>query len=69
MYLMMIILASGTLSPLNETARKLTNDLDACGLSGDDHETSVLHQHLPVIEQRFNSVLLHDRFLVDGQPE
>jgi len=34
--------------------------------SGEDKETSVLFQHISVLIQRFNSVLLHDSFTRDG---
>ena len=38
-------------------------------ISGDKRETSFLFQRLSVIVQRFNSILLHDSFSVDTDPD
>jgi len=56
---------------LNEEARQLL-----CGLgrrisasSGDDREVNFLFQRVSVVVQRFNSVLLHDSFSAEDQPD
>jgi len=36
--------------------------------SGDDRETSFLSQRISVLLFRFNSVLLHDGFVLDDRP-
>ena len=60
-----------THGPLNEEARQLLSDLGrrASASSGDVREVSFLFQRISVVVQRFNSVLLHDGFLVDGRSE
>ena len=37
--------------------------------SGDDREVHFLFQHVSVVVQRFNSVMLHDSFCVEDQPD
>jgi len=37
--------------------------------SGDERETQFLFQRISVVVQRFNGVLLHDRFWVQDQPD
>jgi len=37
--------------------------------SGDDRETSFLFQRISILLFRFNSVLLHDGFVLDYRPE
>jgi len=57
--------------PLNEDARQLLCDLGRriSASSGDDREVIFLFQHVSVVVQRFNSVLLHDSFSVEYQPD
>ena len=69
------------LGPLNEnniinwqsgSPYELVGDLGRriARLSGDDRERSFLFQRLSVVVQRFNSMLLHDRFFsVDDHPD
>ena len=60
-----------TLDPFNETAYEL-GDLDkriAIGYLAMTVRVLFLFQCLPVVVQRFNSILLHDRFLVVDHPD
>jgi len=37
--------------------------------SGDDREVHFLFQRVSLVVQRFNSVMLHDSFCVEDQPD
>ena len=52
-------------------ARQFLSDLSRriSRSSGDDKETSFLFQRISVLLFRFNSVLLHDGFVLDDRPE
>ena len=52
---------------MNSDARQFLSDLGRS--SGDDRETSFLFQRISVLLFRFNSVLLHDGFVLDDRPE
>jgi len=64
-------IAVETQGPLNKEARQLLCDLGRRILasSGDDREVIFLFQRVSVVVQRFNSVLLHDSFSVEYQPD
>jgi len=64
-------IAIETQGPLNEEARQLLCDLGRriSASSGDDREVNFLFQRVSIVVQRFNSVLLHDSFSVDDQPD
>jgi len=64
-------IAVETQRPLNEEARQLLCDLGRriSASSGDDREVIFLFQRVSVVVQRFNSVLLHDSFSVEYQPD
>jgi len=64
-------IAVETLGPLNENARLLLSDLGLriSAASGDLREVSFLFQRISVVVQRFNTVLLHNSFVKDDQPE
>ena len=55
----------------NNNKNKFLSDLDRriSRSSGDDRETSFLFQCISVLLFRFNSVLLHDGFVLDDRPE
>ena len=57
--------------PLNESARDLLSDVGRriSMSSGDDREVHFLVQRVSVVVQRFNSVMLHDSFCVEDQPD
>jgi len=48
---------------LSDLGRRLSE------LSGDVRKVQFLYQMISVVVQRFNTVLLHESFLVDEQPE
>jgi len=54
-----------------EEARHLLCDLgrQISASSGDEREVNFLFQRVSVVVQRFNSVLLHDSFSVEDQPD
>jgi len=60
-------IALESLGPINSDARQFLSDLGRriSRSSGDDRETSFLFQRISVLLFRFNSVLLHDGFLLD----
>jgi len=60
-----------TQGPLNEEAQQLLCDLGPriSASSGDDREVNFLFQRVSVVVQRFNSVLLHNSFSVEDQPD
>jgi len=64
-------IAVENLGPINSSAIDFINDLGgrltAC--SGEAREASFLFQRLSVTIQRFNSVLLHDTFPVNDEPD
>jgi len=64
-------IAVETQGPLNEEARQVLCDLGRriSASSGDDREVNFLFQRVSVVMQRFNSVLLHDGFSVEDQPD
>ena len=64
-------IALESLGPLNSDARQFLSDLGRriSRSSGDDRETSFLFQRISVLLFRFNSVLLHDGFVLDDRPE
>jgi len=64
-------IAVETQGPLNEEARQLLCDLGRriSASSDDDREVNFLFQRVSVVVQRFNSVLLHDSFSVEYQPD
>jgi len=64
-------IAVETQGPLNEEARQLLCDLGRriSASFGDDREVIFLFQRVSVVVQRFNSVLLHDSFSVEYQPD
>jgi len=65
------LIAVETQGPLNEEARQLLYDLGRriSASSGDDREVNFLFQRVSVVVQHFNSVLLHDSFSVEDQPD
>ena len=64
-------IALESLGPTNSDARQFLSDLGRriSRSSGDDKETSFLFQRISVLLFRFNSVLLHDGFVLDDPPE
>ena len=64
-------IALESLGPMNSDARQFLSDLGRriSRSSGDDRETSFLFQRISVLLFRFNSVLLHDGFVLDDRPE
>jgi len=64
-------IAVETQEQLNEEARQLLCDLGRriSASSGDDRERNFLFQRVSVVVQRFNSVLLHDNFSAEAQPD
>jgi len=64
-------IAVKTQGPLNEEARQLLCDLGRriSASSGDDREENFLFQRVSVVVLRFNSVLLHDSFSAEDQPD
>ena len=59
-------IALESLGPVNSDARQFRRISRS---SGDDRETSFLFQRISVLLFRFNSVLLHDGFVLDDLPE
>jgi len=57
--------------PLNKEAQQLLCDLGRriSASSGDDREVNFLFQRVSVVVQCFNSVLLHDSFSAEDQPD
>ena len=64
-------IALESLGPMNSDARQFRSDLGRriSRSSGDDRESSFLFQRISVLLFRFNSVLLHDGFVLDDRPE
>jgi len=64
-------IAVETQGPVNNEARQLLCDFgrQISASSGDDQEVNFLFQCVSVVVQRFNSVLLHDSFSVEYQPD
>ena len=64
-------IALESLGPMNSDARQFLSNFGRriSRSSGDDRETSFLFQHISVLLFRFNSVLLHDGFVLDDRPE
>jgi len=60
-----------TQGPLSEEAQQLLCDLGRriSASSGDDREMSFLFQHVSVVLQCFNTVLLHNSFCVEYRPD
>ena len=58
------------LGPFNETAYEIVGDTGRCiaRLSSDDRGGSFLFPRLSAVVQHFNSILLHDSFLVVYHP-
>ena len=56
---------------LNELARDLLSDVGRkiSERSGDEREIQFIFQHISVVVQQFNGVLLHDSFCVEDQPD
>ena len=59
------------LGPINESASLfLTVLAKKISLrSGDERETAFLFQRIPILLQRYNSILLHDSFIREDCPE
>ena len=64
-------IAFENLGPLNISAMNFFNELGGrlAGCSGEVREASFLFQRISVAIQRFNSVLLHDTFPVNDDPD
>ena len=75
--LLLIILHNGSEAveshgPINRDALQFLSELGSWRLvetTGDVRASSFLFQRISVVVQRFNSVLLHDSFIDDDQPE
>jgi hypothetical protein len=64
----MQLIALETLGPINATAVDFLGDIDRrmSRVTGYDRESQFLFQRLAVTLQRFNAVLLHDSFVIEG---
>ena len=60
-----------SLGTVEEATSSFLAELDhrISALSGDSREISFLFQHVSVLVQRFNSVLLWESFAADSHPE
>jgi hypothetical protein len=64
-------IALETLGPINTSAVEFLADLGRkiCVVSGEDRAGHFLFQRLSVMLQRFNSILLHNSFVGDDDPD
>jgi hypothetical protein len=64
-------IAMETLGPLDSSATDFLNDLGRkiTSVSGEARETFYLFQRISITLQRFNSVLLHDTFVEQDEPD
>ena len=64
-------IAVESLGPMNTTAYSFLAELGQkiSAVSGDDRESSFLFQHISVLIQRYNAILLHESFSEENRPD